>query len=161
MRNIFPLMILLLGLISCDSNRVFDEYQSFENNIWLRSNSVEFQITITDTISKNNLFLNLRNDKDYEFSNLFIIAQISFPDGSRVIDTLEYEMTDKVGNFLGSGYTDIKENKLFYKENVRFNQIGLYSVKVEQAMRKIGNIQALDSLRGVTDLGFRIESVTN
>ena len=154
-------MILLLGLISCDSNRVFDEYQSFENNIWLRSNSVEFQITITDTISKNNLFLNLRNDKDYEFSNLFIIAQISFPDGSRVIDTLEYEMTDKVGNFLGSGYTDIKENKLFYKENVRFNQIGLYSVKVEQAMRKIGNIQALDSLRGVTDLGFRIESVTN
>jgi len=161
MRSIFPLMILLLGLISCDSNRVFDEYQSFENNIWLRSNSVEFQITITDTISKNNLFLNLRNNKDYEFSNLFIIAQISFPDGSRVIDTLEYEMTDKVGNFLGSGYTDIKENKLFYKENVRFNQIGLYSVKVEQAMRKIGNIQALDSLRGVTDLGFRIESVTN
>lgn len=161
MRSIFPLMILLLGLISCDSNRVFDEYQSFENNIWLRSNSVEFQITITDTISKNNLFLNLRNDKDYEFSNLFIIAQISFPDGSRVIDTLEYEMTDKVGNFLGSGYTDIKENKLFYKENVRFNQIGLYSVKVEQAMRKIGNIQALDSLRGVTDLGFRIELVTN
>ena len=161
MRSIFSLIILLLGLISCDSNRVFDEYQSFENNIWLRSNSVEFQITITDTISKNNLFLNLRNNKDYEFSNLFIIAQISFPDESRVIDTLEYEMTDKVGNFLGSGYTDIKENKLFYKENVRFNQKGLYSVKIEQAMRKIGNIQALDSLRGVTDLGFRIESVTN
>ena len=144
MRSIFSLIILLLGLISCDSNRVFDEYQSFENNIWLRSNSVEFQITITDTISKNNLFLNLRNNKDYEFSNLFIIAQISFPDESRVIDTLEYEMTDKVGNFLGSGYTDIKENKLFYKENVRFNQKGLYSVKIEQAMRKIGNIQALD-----------------
>ena len=107
------------------------------------------------------MFLNLRNNRDYEFSNLFIIAQINFPNGFRVIDTLEYEMTDKAGRFLGQGYTDIKQNKLFYKENVRFNQIGMYSVKVEQAMRKIDNIQALDSLTGVTDLGFRIESVTH
>lgn len=161
MRNIFPLILMFLGLISCDSNRVFDEYQPMENNVWLRSNQVAFKIEISDTITKNNLYINLRNNKDYEFSNLFIIAQISFPNGFRIIDTLEYEMTDKAGIFLGVGYTDIKENKLFYKENVQFNQKGQYSVKVEQAMRKIGNIQALDSLRGVTDLGLRIETVTN
>ncbi len=161
MRSAFLLILMALGFVSCDSNRVFDEYQSMENNIWLRSNQVVFKVEINDTISKNNLFLNLRNNKDYEFSNLFIIAKISFPDGFKVIDTLEYEMTDKVGNFLGVGYTDIKENKLFYKENVIFNQKGLYSVKIEQAMRKVGNIKALDSLIGVTDLGFRIETVTN
>ena len=150
-----------MGLFSCDSNRVFDEFKSLDGNVWLRNNPIEFRIEINDTISKNNLFLNLRNNKEYEFSNLFIITQISFPDGFRVIDTLEYEMTDKAGKFLGVGYTDIKENKLFYKENVQFNQKGQYIVKVEQAMRKIGNIEALDSLRGVTDLGFRIESVNN
>lgn len=161
MRSIFSFIFLSIVLISCDSNRFFDEYKSIENNVWLRNKPIEFEVAIEDTISKNNLFINLRNNKDYEFSNLFVIAEISFPDGFRVIDTLEYEMTDKSGNFLGVGYTDIKENKLFYKERVRFNQIGNYSVKVEQAMRKIGNIQALDSLRGVTDLGFRIESITN
>ena len=161
MRNVFLLIILFLGLFSCDSNRVFDEFQSLDNNVWLRNNPIEFRIEINDTISKTNLFLNLRNNKEYEFSNLFIITQINFPDGFRVVDTLEYEMTDKTGKFLGVGYTDIKENKLFYKENVQFNQKGQYVVKVEQAMRKIGNIQALDSLRGVTDLGFRIELVNN
>jgi gliding motility-associated lipoprotein GldH len=68
-------------------------------------------------------------------------------------------MTDKTGNFLGLGYTDIKENKLFYKEKVRFNQSGNYLIKVEQAMRKNDNIQGLDSLKGITDVGLSIESL--
>lgn len=160
MRNILVLGILVLGLISCDSNHKFDTYKSIENNVWLKDNIVEFQVTIEDTISINNLFINLRNNKNYEFSNLFLIAKIDFPDGFRVVDTLEYEMTDKLGNFLGTGYTDIKENKLFYKENVRFNQLGNYTIQVEQAMRKNGNIQGLDTLKGITDIGFRIEKIT-
>lgn len=161
MNKFILLLVLAVGIMSCDSNRVFDQYVNIENNIWLRNNSVNFDIEINDTISRNNVFLNLRNNKDYEFSNLFIITQINFPDGFRVVDTLEYEMTDKLGGFLGEGFTDIKENKLFFKENVRFNQQGQYTIKVEQAMRKVGNIHALDSLKGVTDLGVRIESITN
>ena len=160
MRNNFVLFVLLLGMISCDSNRVYDDYQSVDDNVWLKNNSVEFNVSINDTISKNNLFLKLRNNNEYEFSNLFLIAKIEFPNGFKVIDTLEYEMTDKSGNFLGSGYTDIKENKLFYKENVQFTQTGNYLVEVEQAMRKNGNIRGLDSLKGVTDIGFRIEKAT-
>jgi gliding motility-associated lipoprotein GldH len=156
----FLLTVLAIGITSCDSSQVFDQYVNVEDNIWLRSNIASFDFEISDTISRNNLFLNLRNNKDYEFSNLFLITQIYFPDGLRVIDTLEYEMTDKTGNFLGVGFTDIKENKLFFKENVRFNQEGRYTIKVEQAMRKVGNIHALDSLKGVTDLGVRIESIT-
>jgi len=159
MRNTVVLVFLFLGLISCDSNRVYDEYQSIESNVWLKDNLVKFTFDVNDTVSKNNLFINLRNNKDYEFSNLFLITKINFPDGFQAIDTLEYEMTDKVGNYLGSGYIDIKENKLFYKENVRFKKAGTYHFQVEQAMRKRGNIQGLDSLKGVTDIGLRIEKV--
>jgi gliding motility-associated lipoprotein GldH len=85
---------------------------------------------------------------------------MQFPNGIHIVDTLEYEMTDKLGNFLGSGFTDIKENKLFYKENVQFSEKGNYIFQVEQAMRKNGNIQGLDSLKGITDVGFRLELVT-
>ncbi len=159
MRNNLILVVLFLGLISCDSNRVYDEYQSVKDNVWLKNDVVKFEVAIENTISKNYLFLNIRNNKEYEFSNLFLIAKIDFPDGFQVIDTLEYEMTDKAGNFLGSGYTDIKENKLFYKENVQFTQKGKYHFQVEQAMRKNGNIQGLDTLKGITDIGVRIELV--
>ena len=152
--------MLFLVLISCDSNRVYDDYQSVNDNVWLKTNIVKFEVPIEDTISKNNMFLKVRNNKDYEFSNLFLITKIDFPDGFQIVDTLEYEMTDKAGNFLGSGYTDIKENKLFYKENVQFTQKGIYLLEVEQAMRKNGNIQGLDSLKGISNVGFRVELAT-
>lgn len=155
----FFILILVLGLISCDSNRTFDEYYPVENNCWLIDDVVEFKVEVEDTISKNNIFINIRNNKEYEFSNLFLIASMEFPNGLKVIDTLEYEMTDKAGNYLGSGYTDIKENKLFYKEKVRFQNKGLHILKVEQAMRKSSNIHGLDSLKGIADIGLRIETV--
>lgn len=159
MRNTLFLFLIVLGLTSCGNNDTFNQYNSLENSIWKADNIIEFKVEIEDTISQNNLFINIRNNKDYEFNNLFLISKIEFPDGFRVVDTLEYEMTDKLGNFLGSGYTDIKENKLFYKEKVRFNQKGNYLIKVGQAMRKNGNIQGLDSLKGITDVGLSIESI--
>lgn len=152
--------LLFISLISCDSNRVFDAYESVENNTWLENEVVNFDFEIQDTISRNNVFINIRNNKEYEFSNLFLITKIGFPNGTKVIDTLEYEMTDKLGNYLGSGYTDVKQNKLFLKENVRFLEQGNYQFSVEHAMRKNGNIQGLDSLKGITDIGLRIELVT-
>ena len=159
MRKSLILLLTVIGLSSCVEKDIYNQYYSIDNNVWKTNNIVEFNVKIEDTISQNNIFINIRNNKDYEFNNLFLISQIQFPDGYRVVDTLEYEMTDKTGNFLGSGYTDIKENKLFYKERVRFNQSGNYIIKVEQAMRKNGNIQGLDSLKGITDVGLSIESI--
>ena len=160
MRKITGFGLFFLCFISCDSNRIFDEYQSIDENTWLKDRIVNFELAVEDTVSKNNLFINIRNDKEYEFSNLFLITKMEFPNGAKIIDTLEYEMTDKFGNHLGSGYTDIKVNKLFYKENVQFSKKGNYNFQVEQAMRKSGNIHSLDSLKGITDVGFRIELVT-
>jgi gliding motility-associated lipoprotein GldH len=71
------------------------------------------------------------------------------------VDTLEYEMADAEGNLLGNGFTDIKESKLFYKENVKFR--GKYKVNIKQAVRQSGKISGVDALEGITDVGFRIE----
>ncbi len=157
MRKSLILLLTVIGLSSCVEKDTYNQYYSIDNNVWKTNNILEFNVEIEDTVSQNNIFINIRNNKDYEFSNLFLISRIQFPDGYRVVDTLEYEMTDKTGNFLGLGYTDIKENKLFYKEKVRFNQSGNYLIKVEQAMRKNDNIQGLDSLKGITDVGLSIE----
>ena len=159
MRKLLLLLLTVLGLVSCVEKDDFNQYDSIKNNIWKVNDIIEFNVNVEDTIFQKNIFINIRNNKDYEFSNLFLISQIQFPDGFRVVDTLEYEMTDIQGNFLGSGYTDIKENKLFYKEKARFSQKGNYTFKVEQAMRKNGNIQGLDSLKGITDVGLSIESI--
>ncbi len=156
----FITVFLVFLFVSCDSNQVFDEYKSVPNQ-WQKDDIVEFVFAPTDTLSSYNLFINLRNNNDYKFNNLFLIAEIDYPNGKSVVDTLEYKMAQPNGEFLGTGFTDIKENKLWYKENFTFNESGLYHIKLQHAMRENGNIEGVDALEGVTDIGFRIENINN
>ncbi len=157
--SVFILFIIIFSIVSCDSARVYDEYISLPNNSWSKENTVKFSFPIQDSINKKNLFINLRNNKDYQYSNLFLITEMGFPDGQVIVDTLEYDMADVTGKFLGKGFTDIKENKLFYKENITFPTTGEYTFKVRQAMRKNGNMKGIEELEGITHVGFRIEKI--
>ncbi|MGQ3677729.1 gliding motility lipoprotein GldH [Tenacibaculum discolor] len=155
--GIFFLVAMLLA--SCDSNSEFDNYITLPKSAWNKKNIIQFTFPINDSIGKKNLFINLRNNKDYAYSNLFLITQMDFPDGQIIIDTLEYDMADVTGKFLGEGFTDIKENKLFYKENITFPRKGEYTFKVRQAMRKNGEVEGIEELEGITHVGFRIEKI--
>ncbi len=107
------------------------------------------------------MFINLRNNNNYEYSNLFLIVDINFPNNTSIVDTLEYEMTDAEGKFLGTGLTDLKENKLEYKTNVIFPVTGEYNINVQQAMRKSGSVEGIQNLNGISDIGLRIEKTTS
>jgi gliding motility-associated lipoprotein GldH len=159
--RIKPLLytLIVLCFFSCDSLREHDSYVSVVNNTWSFSEKITFPFVVTDTIQRKNLFINIRNNNEYSYSNLFLITQLEFPNGKKIVDTLEYEMTDVSGRFLGNGLTDIKENKLFYKENVVFPNSGDYKVSISQAMRKSGEVKGIKLLNGITEVGFRIEKV--
>ncbi|MCK5400427.1 MAG: gliding motility lipoprotein GldH [Flavobacteriaceae bacterium] len=149
-------IILLLGFISCDSNRIYDEYITIPDS-WQKDNIITFNITPPDTIKQYNLFINIRNANDYKYSNLFLIVEMNFPNGRVIKDTLEYKMAKPNGELLGKGFTDIKENKLWYKEGVVFNESGEYKVNIQHAMRENGSVKGVENLEGITDVGFRIE----
>ena len=151
------LFMACFSIVSCDENRVFDEYQSLEKQVWNKENELQFTFTLKDTVQSHDLFLNIRNNKEYAYSNLFVITSMRFPDGNVIIDTLEYDMTDSYGRFLGKGSSDVTENKLFYKENITFPASGTYTFKVRQAMRKNEEVAGIQELEGVTHVGFRIE----
>jgi gliding motility-associated lipoprotein GldH len=138
---------------------VYDQYKPIDNYLWYSENDIEFIVNNQDTISKNNVFINIRNNKDYEFSSLFLITQIEFPGGFQIVDTLEYEMADTQGKWLGSGFTDLKENKLFYKESVLFSEKGIYKFNIKQVTRGINDIEGKNPLKGITDVGLSIEKV--
>lgn len=155
-RNSFVLL-LFLGIVSCNSNIEFTKYKTLQNASWEANKNISFDFEVTDTISPKNLFINLRNNKDYEYSNLYVITELLFPNGNKIIDTLQYEMADKTGNYLGVGFTDIKENKLFYKEEKVFPTSGKYKFNIRHAMRKNGEIKPIPFLKGLLDVGFSME----
>lgn len=152
-------LLILAITVSCDSNRVFDEYKSVPDE-WNKDNKIEFKITPPDSINAYNLFVNLRNTEAYKYNNLFLIVELDYPNGKTLKDTLEYKMANPDGTFLGTGFTDVKENKLWYKgykDPFVFNESGEYTINIQHAMRQNGIVNGIDKLEGITDVGFRIE----
>ncbi len=159
-RLVTQIVLLLIGVVflsSCRRQVVYNQFQSIENNRWHKDSLIHFTIPSQDTVQRNNIYLTLRNNKEYEFSNLFLIVGIRFPNNYQIVDTLEYEMTTPEGRFLGTGISDVKENKLEYKTNVTFSQMGDYDLTVQQAMRKTREVEGLEYLNGITDVGVQIE----
>ena len=158
LRNIILIVGVTVYVVSCSNGEGFDQYRSIENNKWHKDSIINFSFNSIDTLNKKNIYVNLRNNKDYEFSNLFLIVGIQFPNNYQIVDTLEYEMTSPNGNFLGTGITDIKENKLEYKTNVSFPYKGDYKIHIQHAMRKTRKTDGLIYLNGITDVGLQIEN---
>lgn len=147
----------LLLLSSCDEKRVFDEYKEL-NGKWNKDSILSFNYEAADTVSPYNMFITTRTNNGYPYSNIFVIVQMQQP-GSKVtkVDTLEYDMANPDGTLMGSGFGDIKESKLWYKENVRFPKAGKYNFTIQQAVRKGGEVPGVQELDGITEIGLRIE----
>lgn len=157
-RKLFLLVAFCIGLASCQENIMYSDYQSFSKG-WSKSDTLVFDFEAPDTINPYHLFFVTRLNQDYEFNNLYLISTISFPNGKQIGDTLEYEMAYPDGELMGNGFGSVKESKLWYKSNVIFTEKGDYKVKVKHAMRKFGEIEALDTLQGIMDFGIHLENV--
>ena len=149
------IIVAALVLVSCDKNRVFDEYKEV-GSAWHQDSLVVFDVPALEAKKKYNMFLNLRDNNEYPFNNIFLIVTLEQPNKVSLVDTLEYAMANPDGSLLGNGFTDIKESKLAYKQNV-IGQPGPYKVIIRQAVRQTGKISGVTELPGITDVGFRIE----
>jgi gliding motility-associated lipoprotein GldH len=155
-RNSALLILVAILFFSCDKKRVFDQYKSV-GSAWHKDSIVTFNLPELDSTKRYNLFVTLRDNNNYPFNNLFLIVGLEMPNGFTKVDTLEYEMANPDGSLMGDGFSDIKENKLFYKEKVRFR--GKYKVNIKQAVRENGKVPGVTALEGITEVGFRIENL--
>lgn len=157
LKSSFLCFLMTTTLFSCDKKRVFDEYKSV-GKTWNKDSIVSFDLPKMDTTKKYNLFFNVRDNQEYPYNNLFLIVSMEQPDQITIIDTLEYAMANPDGTLLGEGFTDVKESKLFYKENIKFLS-GNYKIHIKQAVRQTGKVAGVEKLDGITEVGFRIENL--
>ncbi|MEC4003418.1 gliding motility lipoprotein GldH [Flavobacterium sp. SUN052] len=157
-KNSLLIVLVALLMLSCDKKRVFDEYKSV-GNAWHKDSIITFKLPKFDASKKYNLFVNVRDNNDYPFDNLFLIVSLEQPNKKSLVDTLEYKMANLDGSLLGDGFSDIKESMLFYKGNVDFKLKGNYKVHIQQAVRQTGKVTGVNDLKGITEVGFRVESL--
>lgn len=143
-------VLSILFIISCDNNKVYDDYVNIPDSTWEKDNVIKFKIHLEDSLSRNQVYIKIRNNIDYPYSNLFLFSKVNFPDGRVLIDTLEYEMSDTEGVWLGDGISSLKDNLLYFKKDVTFYEKGNYVISLQHGMR-------IDNLEGIQDVGIRIE----
>ena len=157
MHRILLAISSLLLLASCTEHLDYSSFRSTDNGTWGRDEIMEFTYEPSDTLQRYNVFISVRNDAQYPYNNLFLIAELNYPDGASERDTLEYAMADPEGNWLGTGYGSVKENKLWFRENIVFPSSGVYTFTVSHAMRKNGSVSGIEELPGILDVGLQIE----
>jgi gliding motility-associated lipoprotein GldH len=147
-----PILVIMLLLVmqSCDSKRFYEENKRIEKSVWNNRDKATFKVTINDILSRYNFYFNIRNNGDYAYSNIYLFLKTVFPNGRIARDTIECQLADYEGKWLGSGISDVKFNRFLFQKDVRFPLKGQYVFEVEQAMR-------VKDLKGITDIGIRLE----
>ncbi len=144
-------LVILISIFACSNSVVFGEYKTIPRAMWHRDSMIVFHIPVTDTLQNHNLFIDVRNDIEYKYSNLWLFIDIIQPDDSTAVtDTLEVTLADPTGKWLGKGFGGIKTSETLFRENVFFPVAGNYEIQIKQGMRG-------QRLEGITEVGFRME----
>jgi len=144
------LIVCALCFSACDNSRIFEENTSIPESGWDSSNVVKFNVDIKDPSTPTNFYINVRNADGYPYSNLFLFVRTKFPNGKQSNDTLECQLADENGKWIGKGIGDIYDNQIPFKRNVRFPLAGVYTFEIEQGMRT-------NNVPLIMDVGLRIE----
>ena len=152
LRYLFIISFISFVFASCDPNRVFDENKEIPENIWDKNYKPKFEANITDTVTPQNFYINIRHTEEYSYANIYIFLHTTFPDGKQYIDTLNCPLANEKGQWLGDGAGDIFDRQILFKRGVRLNKAGKYIFEMEHGMRE-------EKLPLVMDVGIRIEKV--
>ena len=153
------ILLLLLGAISCNKKSHFTSYYTLGIE-GMSSKPYVFELSNISFESKPyNFFVHLRNDNSYAFNNIFLICSLKVADELVLQDTLEYAMARPDGTWLGDGFTEVKESKLWWKEGIFIPESKPLVVEISHAMRKSGSIKGISNLEGIVSVGISVEAL--
>jgi len=154
-KYLFLIFFLFIWQIyACDRNLIYSESRPMPSEEWNLDNVVSFEPQISDTVTSNNISFFIRTGTSYPFRNIWLFVTTTSPAGKSITDTVQYMLASEKGKWYGKGFGDVHELNLPFKTNVFFPKTGEYSFKIRHGMRA-------ETLKGVYDIGLRIERVKN
>lgn len=142
-------LLFCIALCSCSSDSYYDTNISIPQGKWHQDSTLSFLIPIEDTTAVFDFFLNLRHNTDYPYANLYLFIHSVTPMGEQAKDTLELQLAQNNGKWLGSGRGGFRYNQFILTKKVRFANIGTYKFNIRQGMR-------CQQLEGIEDIGMQL-----
>jgi gliding motility-associated lipoprotein GldH len=145
-------LVILTVLFACQKKSVFSDYKALKGSKWHQDSILRFDLTVPDSTKIYNLFLNVRNEGRYPYSNLWLFVRIIPPTGQVINDTIELTLANPEGKWLGYGLGDLYDMKYPYKQTTFFPNAGYYRFEVRHGMRTEDGI-----LKGIHDFGITLD----
>jgi gliding motility-associated lipoprotein GldH len=154
--NIIILCIagMFLTLTSCRYKSLYENTVDIPKGSWNQNFVLKFDIPVQDTENNFNIVFSIRNNDNYPYSNLYLFIDTKAPNGNTLRDTMEIELSNSSGKWLGKGIGGLWQNLIYYRKNIKFPVLGTYSISVKQAMRE-------ENLDGIVDMGIKVEQSKN
>ena len=115
---------------------------------------MHFSFEVSDTTRYHNLYFNIRNDRSYGFSNLWLFVSIIPPMGEEITDTIQVILANPAGKWLGKGFSGLYTSQVPYRTHVYFPVAGAYTIQIQHGMRP-------EVLDGITEIGIRVEKMAH
>ncbi len=144
------------GIIAaaCNNNAVFEKNQPLEKEQWEYANVQKFDVEITDTTAKYNLYVNVRHSFKFEWRNMWVNITTQFPDSTKFNKRVNLLLSEADGRWFGDCLYDNCDISIPIQQNALFPKAGTYHFTIAQDMR----INPLDKVKSV---GFKVEKATN
>ena len=137
---------------ACTTAATFEKNVTLPHDQWLKDSTINIILPVTDTLGAYAIIVNLRNNNDYPFRNIHLFVDVVAPNGMAACDTVEYELSDLQGKWLGKRGSHWIDHRLFYRPTVIFTHTGNYAFGIRHGMRA-------DTLSGIGAVGLRLELV--
>ena len=117
---------------------------------WSANEPVSFVFDIEDTLVAYDLFLDVRNNTNYAFSNLYVFLELSYQDQLVIRDTVELPISEASGKWTGRVSGTLVENHFLTYPQMVFSKSGSYKIVLHQAM------MGQEFLSGIASVGVSL-----
>ncbi|MBK8659303.1 MAG: gliding motility lipoprotein GldH [Bacteroidetes bacterium] len=151
-RFLWSLAAVVLLLSSCDQRRVMEENQDVQDYQWNYSDTKVFTAEIQDTTTQYNIYVNLRHAFQFEWRNLWVNIETTFPNGKVYERRVNLLLSEPDGHWYGDCLGDNCDIQVSIQQNAFFPLTGKYTFKITQDMR-------VNPLPYIKSVGMRVERV--
>lgn len=150
------LAIVYMGLLlsSC-GGPIYEQYKAVDDNTWPKNEPYSFTVNVPEA-GRYALFINLRYNEDYNYSNLWVKTDLQPPKGDKISQRFNIPLFSPDGaplqDALGSVYFRKFPAQRIEQKLLPFDatEAGTYTFTLSQEMRA-------DELPGIEKIGLQVK----
>ncbi|MBC8172810.1 MAG: gliding motility lipoprotein GldH [Chitinophagales bacterium] len=151
--NFFFLILFFACIFSaCTKSNLYDKNISIDAGGWGYGDIKSFPVTIIDSASTYNLFINVRHTDAYPFNNIWLKITTILPDSTKTENKINVVLAQPGGKWTGRCVDGICYNTILMQPGFHFAQTGDYIFQIEQDMR-------VNPVAHILDIGIRLEKM--